>query len=170
MVIHKNGELFKQLISNTNIVNGCWEWAGGLYWDGYGQKGLRINNKKVTRRAHRLVFECLYGPLGDKHVCHRCDNPKCINPAHLFLGTKSENMSDMLLKKRGKKIHQCARGEKIAKAKLKSIQIPQILELKKLGFSIVDIAANFGVRASCISAVINGVTWNHITKLPKRKY
>jgi hypothetical protein len=71
----------------------CWMWTGPRWWDGYGRAG--------NRGAHRLSWIIAFGPIPDGlHVCHRCDAPLCVNPAHLFLGTNEDNRRDMLRKAR----------------------------------------------------------------------
>ena len=75
----------------------CWEWTDGCDGDGYGVVGA--GGKTV--RAHRVAWEVAHGPIPDGvHVLHQCDNPPCINPAHLFLGTQADNMADKVAKGR----------------------------------------------------------------------
>lgn len=83
----------------TVTETGCWEWAGRRLGNRYGQITV---NKGRQMLAHRAAYLAWVGPLdGPKtFVCHRCDNPPCINPAHLFSGTSQENFDDMVAKKR----------------------------------------------------------------------
>lgn len=94
--------------------DGCWEWAGGLMWDGYGAFH-RDGDGSVKQRAHRISWEYSNGPIpSGMLVCHRCDNPRCVRPEHLFLGTDQDNVDDMMSKGRhashnSRKTH-CKRG------------------------------------------------------------
>lgn len=77
----------------------CWEWTGHRQTQGYGQ--VQVNAKLWT--AHRLAWTLYNGPIPDgKLICHSCDNPGCVNPEHLFLGTHADNMEDMVAKNRSK--------------------------------------------------------------------
>lgn len=79
---------------------GCWEWLGARANGGYGLFAVQ-NPRRIT--AHRYSWELHNGPIpAGMHVLHHCDNPPCVNPAHLFLGTASDNMRDMLAKGRGR--------------------------------------------------------------------
>ena len=89
-----------EYIDRTGGPDACWPYTGGKYGIGYGFFSIGAGKRWP---AHRIAWQVTHGviPYG-KFVCHRCDNPPCCNPAHLFLGTPKENMQDMLTKERGR--------------------------------------------------------------------
>lgn len=93
----KKGEMYKAFYSKVKEVNGCWEWQGAVSGPGYGQ--TRFFGKSFA--AHRVSYEIAYGAIKKGlFVCHKCDNRKCVNPNHFFLGTAKDNTLDMLSKGR----------------------------------------------------------------------
>ena len=79
----------------------CWNWTGALISTGYGHLSVGVGETKTQVLAHRLSYVWRYGPIPDGfYVCHRCDNPKCVRPEHLFLGNQTDNMRDMAAKGR----------------------------------------------------------------------
>jgi ribosome-binding protein aMBF1 (putative translation factor) len=95
--------LFWSKVDRTDDPNACWEWTEGRNSCGYGYLPgdiARRDNKGVVL-AHRYAWELTHGPIPqDRFICHHCDNPACVNPAHLFCGTRSDNMRDMVAKGR----------------------------------------------------------------------
>lgn len=103
-------QIKKRILSNVHpSEKGCWNWTGPKNDKGYGYFSV----KGTLVSAHRVSFVSFKGPLGQLFACHHCDNPNCVNPDHLFAGTKSDNSQDMLRKGRGKKPKlpsHCKRG------------------------------------------------------------
>lgn len=94
-------------------MSGCWIWVGGSTdKDGYGRCTAKINGVRY-QRAHRLSWRLFNGKKPDLYVCHRCDNPLCVNPDHLFLGTPKQNFHDCIAKGRMPKKTHCKRGHLI---------------------------------------------------------
>lgn len=132
----------------------CWEWGASRNSKGYGQFGLdgRIEY------AHRIVWRLTQGEIPDgKHICHRCDNPPCVNPRHLFPGTHQENMFD-----RDNKGRRDARGSKNGQAKLTEKDIRPIRALLDEGLKLTAIADLYGVSPQAVSMIKNGKRWNHV--------
>lgn len=97
-----------------NPQNGCWEWSGALDPRGYGVMWFA----RRSRGVHRIMAHLFLGLpwKSDLDVCHKCDNPKCVNPVHLFIGTASDNMQDSIAKGRmGSKTH-CKLGHQLTRS------------------------------------------------------
>lgn len=144
-------KFWKQVKKNKN---GCLEWTG-VNRNGYG----RINYKRKTYTCTRLIWEKNKGKIKKKLVvCHKCDNPSCINIDHLFLGTKKENMQDSILKGRRYKVE----GENNKSAKLKISDVIEIRKMMKEGRSAMEISKRFLVNVSTIRSIHNRKTWKDI--------
>lgn len=132
---------------------GCWDWRGAKHPHGYGLLFRKRGERPAA--AHRLSYEIHFGPIPpNMRVCHRCDNPPCNNPEHLFLGTAKDNTRDMIEKGR------VARGERIASAKLSA---SDVLRIRSDTRTQKAIAADYGVRRQTISKLKSGKRWGHLT-------
>lgn len=133
----------------------CWLWAGAKGHFGYGV--LKHDGKQVY--AHRVAWRLSHGEIQNGQcVLHKCDTPACVNPAHLFLGTKADNARDRDAKGR----HRAPMGERHANSKLTTNQARAIRMLRDAGAPLKLIAAKFGVSASNISYVALRKGWKHV--------
>ena len=138
------------------VCGQCWAWTGHVKEEGYGR--FRIN--KVLVFAHRFSWEIHRGEIPDDLcICHHCDNPGCVNPAHLFLGTRIDNNEDA--RKKGRRV----RGEKHPKAILTEAIVKEIRQRykkrdKKNGGHAL--AKEFGIRQKYIYAIALGHYWKHV--------
>ena len=139
---------------DRGAVDECWNWTGALFaGSGYGL----VSVERVPRGAHRVSYELHHGPIPDGlFVCHRCDNPRCVNPAHLFIGTAADNSADMVAKSRS------ANGERVAGAKLTAADVRRIRALSSGGLKPPQIAERFGVHTSHVRGILAGQTWKHV--------
>ena len=137
--------------------NGCWNWTAGLGHNGYGQ--IRCGTPKRTMlRAHRVAFELGRGPVPEGMlVLHTCDNRKCCNPDHMFLGSHADNHADKKAKGRQ------ARGSGHGCAILDEDSVAKIRQLLSEGVTCALIGRSFGVSRYAISDIKNGRSWTHIT-------
>ncbi len=169
---------------------GCWEWVKGKFTLGYG--AISVNGK--TMKAHRVSYIIKYGEILDgRLVCHKCDNPSCVNPDHLFLGSTKDNTRDMMAKGRSgvithrsyagdqnpffnkkhsiytkEKIADIHRGEGSCKAKLNDDKVKYILENQELGMNALG--RMLGVSAASVWQVIHGYSWTHVTGIARKKH
>lgn len=133
---------------------GCWEWKAATTEGGYGY--FRFNGR--PQNANRVAWILTKGPIPDGiFVCHRCDNRKCVNPDHLFLGTNQNNLDDM--KEKGRS----SRGEKNTMHRYTEATIYRVKQMKVQGYTREKTAKETGVSQSTISMIWNEKTWKHIS-------
>lgn len=133
---------------------GCWLWGGSLTSEGYGR--IKIGKKQYgATRVCYLIYVSSFLP-DDLVVRHKCDNPRCVNPEHLLIGTHADNMKDK--SERGRQ----AKGSKNAKSKLNEEQVREIRDLPKYGWNGPMIAEMYGISRQSVYAVLNGKNWSHL--------
>lgn len=120
-----------RLLENVVIVGECWVFTGFKLPNGYGRIGQSKDGERKVLLAHRASWESHHGPIpGGMMVLHKCDNPPCVNPSHLFLGTGSDNMQDMLAKGRDRHVSELPTTRNAAHWSAK-ITVEQIHEIKR---------------------------------------
>lgn len=136
--------------------SGCWNWTA-FKNRGYGKLTISENGNIRVWLAHRISYFLYVGHLPHHlMVCHHCDNPSCVNPHHLFLGTRVDNCNDMVKKGR------VAKGQDSGKAKLTNQDVFTIRYLITNGLSNKAIAYFFNVRPNTISGIKTKTTWAHL--------
>ena len=133
----------------------CWVWFGSKDSDGYG--AFWIANKKW--RTHRFSYQFHFSSIPKGQcVCHRCDNPCCVNPSHLFIGTFSDNNRDRM--KKGRNRDQ--RGERHNMVKLTESQVLEIRSRPYYRGITYALAKEFGVKPTTICLIRHGKIWKHL--------
>lgn len=144
-------------MKKVEITNSCWLWTGATKGNGYGN--ARHGTKNYP--AHRLSYILFVGPVQKgMDVCHACDNRQCVNPQHLFLGTRKENMQDAVSKGRQ------ATRDRLPQTKIMTNMIPSIMDRVRHGELYKSIAKDFDVHKATIGqiAISKGVrrhVWKH---------
>jgi len=138
----------------------CWEWRASKSRKGYGNFYLSIGHSKSKHcLAHRMAWKLTYGDIPEGlQVCHHCDNPGCVNPGHLFVGTNRDNILDA--KKKGRLANR--KGEKHPGAKLNEDKVKRIRELRKRGYTLERLGKIFGVDMSTIGYIVSRKLWSHV--------
>lgn len=144
----------------------CWIWKGGLDKDGYGQFNFKENNINNHVRSHRFSYFLHKGEIPiNMNILHKCDNPKCVNPDHLFIGTTQDNVNDRQRKGRSYNgdnlLKIIKRGEENNMSKLKE---KDIIEIRKLSATLKQnkIAKMFNVERHTIHKITSYKTWKHV--------
>lgn len=156
-------ERFWEKVRIPEDRSGCWFWTGAKNTDGYGFIGLG-GRKDGVKRAHILSWEWANGHAKPEGMvlCHQCDNPSCVNPAHLLLGTQKENMREAVARNRG-----LGKGkvpwQRNKAAKLNPDAVLKIRELAAQGASQRSIARTMGLTShGTIGRVLRGESWTHV--------
>jgi len=157
---HRSGEQaagLQGVMANIQKTDTCWLWTGTRHHTGYGR--IEIQGKSMG--AHRAIWILLNGPLRpDQHVCHRCDNPPCVNPDHLFIGTRSDNMRDCVAKGRKNPAHP--KGESHPRSRLTEASVRAMRVESMRGDSTSVLSERYGISASQVQRIIAGKRWGHI--------
>lgn len=145
--------LEQRLMEKVQIqANGCWQWHGARNGSACGYGILKIAGKRI--RAHRVSWELKHGLVQNgMHVLHRCDNPRCVNAAHLFLGTQADNMADMVSK-----------GRQRSAAKLTWQSVRQIRAALSRGEPKKSLARHFGVTPTTIRCISKNLIWKEVER------
>lgn len=168
-------ENFMQRVDKTGEIKRislgpCWVWMGGTNKDGYG----RIRYRGATVSAHRLSWYYHYRDIPDgMSVLHRCDNPACVNPSHLFLGTQLDNVRDCASKGRrnyargnnsGARKHpeKLARGESHGNSKMTNLLVLELRKLYDSGTKIGELAKKFDLTYRGAMMIAKRMTWKHV--------
>lgn len=132
--------------------NDCWEWLARKTHQGYG----RFNLRGVNCQANRVAWELEFGAIPEgMHVLHRCDNPSCVNPSHLWLGTNADNVADRVRKGRNPRMD----GERNPRQKLSFADVLKIRERFRSGEPSKRLASEYGIARGYVPQLARGVTW-----------
>lgn len=143
-----------RLFSKTTKTPTCWLWNGSRSQFGHGQIVCWDGEKRTLRSTHRVSWELVNGPIPDGLcVLHQCDTPACVNPGHLFLGTKADNSRDMVTKGRQK------RGESLPQSKLSPCQVTAIRASTE---PYRCLAEKYGISAINVYFIRSRRTWKHL--------
>lgn len=153
----------------------CWVWTASRDKDGYGGFSLRPRARIL---AHRFSWTLHYGPIPDgMFVCHHCDNPPCVRPEHLFLGTHQDNVDDMFKKGRGKRATGESHGthtrptsrpwgERHGLHKITADEARAVRARVLMGEMQCTVAAAFGISQTQVSRIMRGTRWKHLWTAP----
>ena len=154
-----SAEVLARFEKLTQRGDGCWQWQGKPDKDGYGR--LRIGGRKVCK-SHRAAWMIANDiDPGEKLICHHCDNPGCVNPSHLYLGTFADNSRDRAKRNRANP----QKGSDRWNAKLTDDLVARILLEYQPGVTgQKELGKKFGVTQTCICLILHGRIWKHVPR------
>jgi hypothetical protein len=139
-------------LSKVKKTKGCWEWTASTNSKGYGQFAVGYGKTRKVLRAHRISYELFVGEVPEgMSVLHYCDNPCCVRPKHLFLGTHADNMQDM-----------SSKGRRMGVVNNRKLSINQVMEIRESSETGVVLASRYGVAESTISEARNRKTFKEL--------
>jgi hypothetical protein len=164
-MVRKRVDPVKRFWSKVDIgsADECWEWNGPISNCGYGNFSVGGKRSPDFRQwaAHRYAWFITHGELlPELNVCHKCDNRRCVNPNHLFLGTNADNVRDKVKKQRQ------ARGSKQGHSKIAETDISVIVRLYNDGKSQREIGEMVGLSQATISRILRRDLWTHVEREP----
>lgn len=155
--------------SHVDKAGECWLWTARIGTTGYGAVSVLRNGFHRTFKAHRVAWELENGPIPEgKFLCHHCDNPPCVNPTHMFIGSHNDNMADAKAKGRMRWANTHARridpsltvrGERHGQARLTLNDVEEIKRRYAGGELQRVIASDYGVRQTQVSRIVRGERW-----------
>lgn len=150
---------FESKVIFPSNLDDCWEWNAFKTKKGYGYIMFRdLGNI----RAHRFSYMLYVGDFDKKKfICHSCDNPSCVNPRHLFVGTPSENMTDKIKKGRAK-LPPVHKGINQHLAKMNPDNIKEIRKLFKEGLTQTELAKRYGLHVSTMNNICRNISWKEV--------
>ncbi len=146
--------------SKVNKTESCWLWTAGLFSTGYG--AFSINGNNVG--AHKYSYELHNSKVAEGLVVrHTCDNPPCVNPNHLLIGTPKDNTRDMIERGRHKfNANGGPKGQEHGRAKLTEDDVREIRIFREFGFTYRELGEMYGVHLSMIAYILSKKNWSHI--------
>jgi hypothetical protein len=159
LIDHRTPKPLSRFWSKVDKSGDCWLWTAALHDDGYGMFRTKSYGSMVG--AHRHAWELTHGPIPEGMcLCHHCDTPACVNPAHLFLGTHAENMEDMASKGRAKN----QAGKLNGNVKLNEVDVLAIRARYAAGGIILkELGAEYGVSTNAVWRIVHRKSWRHLS-------